>query len=110
MLKHVDPLGRPTTYTYEATFNKVTSVKDALEHVTTFFYRHASGLHLANIEAGADYRDVRMCVDTEDDLALFARVIGRMDRPHWTYGLEELVRLYRASVGNRDGEAARVER
>ncbi len=38
VLKYVDALGRTTTYTYAATFSKVTSIKNALGQITTFTY------------------------------------------------------------------------
>jgi len=38
LLKQTDALGNTTTYTYEAVFNKVSSVRDALGNLTTFAY------------------------------------------------------------------------
>ena len=48
LLKHVDALGKATTYTYEATFNKVASIKDALGHTTAFNYDDRGNLFVPN--------------------------------------------------------------
>ena len=44
LLRHVDALGRATTYSYDPTFNKVTSITDALGDATTFAYDNRGNL------------------------------------------------------------------
>ena len=39
--------------------------------------------------------DVSFAVDTREDLDRFRSLVGLLDRPHWEYGLEELVDLQR---------------
>jgi spore coat polysaccharide biosynthesis protein SpsF len=63
------------------------------EHVTPYFYRHAERFRIHNLACPQDLSQVQMAVDSEEDLARFAAIVERMDRPHWQYGLEELLAL-----------------
>lgn len=47
-----DPHNQPTTFTYEPTFNRVTSITDALSQVTQFSYDTSGNLTLKQ-EGGA---------------------------------------------------------
>jgi spore coat polysaccharide biosynthesis protein SpsF len=64
------------------------------EHVTTFLYRHPELFSIANFAAPEDLTGMRLTVDTPEDLARFAAIVGLMQRPHWQYRLEEITRLY----------------
>jgi spore coat polysaccharide biosynthesis protein SpsF len=77
-----------------------------LEHVTAVFYRHPERFGIRNFSAGAAFGDVRLAVDTPEDLQAVEGVVRRMSRPHQEYGLDEVVELYRAVRGRRGGEAA----
>jgi spore coat polysaccharide biosynthesis protein SpsF len=66
---------------------------DDLEHVTPFFYRHAADFTIRTITAPEGMPNVRLAVDTSQDLAAFARLVRRMNRPHWSYSLEEIAEL-----------------
>lgn len=70
---------------------------DDLEHVTSFFYRNQQGFRIHNFESTQRYGRIQLAVDTEHDLRVFAAIVARMDRPHWEYGLTEIVRLYHES-------------
>jgi spore coat polysaccharide biosynthesis protein SpsF len=63
------------------------------EHVTRYFYRHTDVFRIRNVAAPRDLSAVQFSVDTEADLTLVRRMVGAMDRPHWTYGLDELLAL-----------------
>jgi spore coat polysaccharide biosynthesis protein SpsF len=65
------------------------------EHVTPYFYENQCQFRIFNILSETQLTAVRLSVDTKADLEVFARIVGRMDRPHWQYGLEEIVELYR---------------
>lgn len=66
------------------------------EHVTHYFYRNPNGFEIHNFAAAEYYGDIQMAVDTAEDLANISDIIATMDRPHWTYTLADLIRLYRA--------------
>ena len=65
------------------------------EHVTPFFYRHGERFHIVGFEAPSDLSGHQLSVDTEADFAAFRDLVGRMTRPHWSYGFEDAVRLVR---------------
>lgn len=66
---------------------------DDREHVTTLFYREPGSYRIKSFEALQPYGPLNLSVDTEDDLAAVAELIGRMERSHWEYGLDEIARL-----------------
>jgi len=66
-----------------------------LEHVTRFFYRRPNGFRILNIESAEPCAEMRFAVDTQEDLERLEGLVGRMERPHWEYGLAELAELYR---------------
>lgn len=69
------------------------------EHVTPFYYANASRFRIRNFSSPRALGDMRMAVDTQEDLDRLQAVLTRMDRPHCDYGLDELVSLYEVSAG-----------
>jgi len=69
------------------------------EHVTKFFYKHPERFRIRNFEAGRPYPGLHFAIDTPEQMAEFAASVARMDRPHWEYGLEDVVRLYERGAG-----------
>lgn len=89
-------------------FRKAVAAMDEprhLEHVTPYFYEHQQQFAIFNMASGMDFTSVRLSVDTKADLAVFARIVGRMDKPHWQYGLAEVVELYRRVTATADSAA-----
>jgi spore coat polysaccharide biosynthesis protein SpsF len=76
------------------------------EHVTRFFYRHPDLFKIENVAFERDASGVQLSVDTADDLALVARILASMTRPHVEYGLEEILGLRERLVGERAASAA----
>jgi len=68
---------------------------DEREHVTLWFYRHPEACAITNFVAPADMSSLQLSVDTAEDFAAFVATIAAMKRPHWEYGLEEIVALQR---------------
>jgi spore coat polysaccharide biosynthesis protein SpsF len=64
-----------------------------LEHVTRYFYAHPDRFRIANFGYERDAGTIQLSVDSEDDLTWFETLVGRMGRPHWEYGLDELLSL-----------------
>jgi spore coat polysaccharide biosynthesis protein SpsF (cytidylyltransferase family) len=63
------------------------------EHVTSYFYRQAERFRIVNFARDVPRRDVHLAVDTPEQFAYVARIVGAMRRPHWEYSLEDVLRL-----------------
>jgi len=70
------------------------STEDETEHVTRFFYNHSDEFIIVNFESGNRYGDIQLSVDTLDDMAKIDRIINQMDKPHWDYSYEDVLRIY----------------
>ena len=64
------------------------------EHVTKFFYDNEKIYDIYNFELESDYRNIRLCVDTKDDMNTFINIIDRIEKPPWHYSLMELIEIY----------------
>lgn len=71
------------------------------EHVTAHFYGNPEHFRIVNFRAERDYSGVRLCVDTPDDFSVVEAIIGKMQGPHWQYGLDAVLRLEREVTGRR---------
>ena len=65
------------------------------EHVTPYLYARADEFRISNFTREPPERDVRLVLDDEDDAARLEAILGRMERPHWTYREAEVVELAR---------------
>lgn len=78
------------------------------EHVTLALYEEEERGRRAYLRAAAEEgRGLHLAIDEEKDLELARRLMGRMKRPHWEYGLEEILDLLRAGgelVSGRRGD------
>ncbi|MDP3183214.1 MAG: NTP transferase domain-containing protein [Desulfobaccales bacterium] len=75
-----------------------------LEHVTKYFYNHAGDFKIFNLAAPRDYSAVHLAVDTHRDLEVVGDILARLKKPHWEYGLEEIVEIYRQVTGGPRGD------
>jgi len=73
--------------------------KDDREHVTRFFYHNADEFKIFNMLSNEDRSGMQLSVDTEEDMKLFGALISQMDRPHWSYHLAEILKLYDSLSG-----------
>lgn len=76
------------------------------EHVTRFLYRRPEQFSIRNLESGAALGAVNLCVDEPADLTRAEIIVRRMDRPHWTYGMAEIIQL--ANALEREGLTCRA--
>lgn len=65
------------------------------EHVTTFLYRNPERFRFRNVSRTPDEGHINLSVDTEADAGLVEAILARMERPHWEYGYDEVMELYR---------------
>jgi len=103
------PRGQSVEVIASAALRKAASADltpDEREHVTLWFYRHPDSCSIANFAAAADMSGVQLSVDTEEDFAAFAATIAAMKRPHWEYGLDDVVAL-RRQLATRSAVSAR---
>jgi len=66
-----------------------------LEHVTQYFYRNADKFKIYNMQAKEDYSHIKLSVDTAEDLEVFKKILGSMERPFLDYGWQEIVEIYK---------------
>lgn len=71
------------------------------EHVTRFFYEHPRRFRIFNLAAEQKYDGVSLAVDTPEDLERMEKVIAGFDRPHWHYGLREILAHCGQPAGRR---------
>ena len=69
-----------------------------LEHVTKFFYKNTHLFHIENVESEVSYDGINLVVDTEQDMRQIDAMIRKMTKPHWEYGLDEVVQLHRSTT------------
>ena len=75
--------------------------KNDQEHVTRYFYNNANEFEIYNITSNEDLSGIQLSVDTEEDMKVFASIVSKMDKPHWAYNIDDVLRLYNSTVGNR---------
>jgi spore coat polysaccharide biosynthesis protein SpsF len=61
------------------------------ERVTPYFHEHADDYRVFNFTAQDDYSDVRLVVDTENDLREMNELLARLDPPHCSHGLRKIL-------------------
>ncbi|HET8650844.1 MAG TPA: NTP transferase domain-containing protein [Gemmatimonadales bacterium] len=83
-----------------AAFHRMREPADR-EHVTRWFYRHPDAFTIRNFAADSPHPDLQLAVDTPDDLARFEAIVTLMERPQWTYGLDEVIALSQAVSSRR---------
>lgn len=81
----------------EAFERAVERIGDAYEreHVTPHIYRNPADFKIHNFAQEEDESEIKLALDTEHDAEVLAAILGRMDRPHWTYAHDEVVEIYR---------------
>ncbi len=84
--------------TFRAAYGRM-SEPGHFEHVTQYFHQRPGEFRILDLPALADYAGLSFVVDTAADFAAFAALVVRMDRPHWTYGLDALAALARSGGG-----------
>ena len=72
------------------------SRREHFEHVTRWFYENEDQVKISNFRAARDWSDIRLVVDTAEDLHMIARIVKRMERPHWQYELSEIIEIYKS--------------
>ena len=68
------------------------------EHVTRYFYRNPEQFTIRNFAFDRDVSALQLSVDSAEDFAAFEDLLARMTRPHWEYGLPELLALHEAAT------------
>lgn len=71
------------------------------QHVTLFFYRNPNQFKIRNFSAQTDLSNIHLAVDTVEDMERFAAIVAGMEKPHWQYGFEEIVAMYREISSSR---------
>jgi len=65
-----------------------------LEHVTKYFYKHKDDFKIFNMISEENYGEMKLSVDTENDMAMIETIISQMVKPHYEYGLTDIYDIY----------------
>jgi len=82
------------TSTYRRAYDRMEEAED-LEHVTRFFYKHPENFKIHNFALAENLNKIQLSVDTRQEMDTFEAIISKMHRPHWKYGLEEIIQIYK---------------
>jgi spore coat polysaccharide biosynthesis protein SpsF len=69
------------------------------EHVTRVFYHNPHRFRIVDFRSVPPRGELHLAVDTPEHMGGFAALVAKMDKPHWQYGLEEIVQLREKVVG-----------
>jgi spore coat polysaccharide biosynthesis protein SpsF (cytidylyltransferase family) len=61
------------------------------EHVTPLFYQNAERYRIESFRYRRNVAHVQLSVDTQDDLERVRSLVTQFRRPHWTYGVDDLL-------------------
>ncbi len=87
------PMGQCVEVVNTATFleERVHFSESDREHVTSFFYSHATDYDIENFEYIKNLSKSSMVVDTQEDFDRVRNIIERLNGPHIDYGWQELL-------------------
>lgn len=89
------PRGQSVEVVRTATFQRTRARMQAAadrEHVTRYFYEHASDFAIKNFALDPPCVDVHLAVDTLQDFDYVENhVLARQTRPHWEYTVDDLL-------------------
>ena len=77
---------------FRAEYPSMTLPQDK-EHVTAYFYRNSDRFEIHNFESGRDLGNVRLSVDTPEDLERFEFILSAMTREPVEYTFEQCAML-----------------
>jgi spore coat polysaccharide biosynthesis protein SpsF len=63
------------------------------EHVTLHFYRNAERFRIVSFEHAGNVSHLQLSVDTAEDLLRVRDLYARFKRPHWSYGVDEIIEM-----------------
>jgi spore coat polysaccharide biosynthesis protein SpsF len=101
VLPRTYPTGESVELLRSASFHKVRSDemdREDREHVTRYFYRLAKRFRIGRFTAPQPWHKARLALDTMEDLAIIEEIVARMDKPHWEYSVEDLMRMHPAPI------------
>ena len=79
--------------TFKREYKKITCKSD-LEHVTSFFYKHHNNYRIYNFKYERNCSHIQLSIDTEQDAKILNTIINKMNKPHWEYGVAEIIDMY----------------
>jgi len=101
VLKRTYPSGQSVEVMSAKTFKdgyKLIKDPDDLEHVTKYFYRNSGRFKIFNIESSEDFSAIDLSLDVKEDFDVMSSIAGLMDKPHWRYGMTDIVSMYKKAL------------
>ncbi len=96
ILERTFPKGQSVEVLNTDTFDRCLEsmvTKEQREHVMRYFYDNPDEVKIFNMVNDVDCGWMQLSVDTADDLQIFESIVDLMERPHWEYGLDEVIEL-----------------
>jgi len=81
---------------------------EEFEHVTPYFYKNQDRFKIFNLTLERDYSNVRLSLDTASDLEVITSIVRRMNKPHWEYGLKDILEMQQEILRPQDKLGART--
>ena len=63
------------------------------EHVTNYFYENIDNFKIKRLMNNTSMKHINLAVDTEEDFKKIKNIICQMDKPHYEYNLEDLIKF-----------------
>ena len=63
------------------------------EHVTNYFYENIGNFKIRSFTNSSSMEHINFAVDTENDFKKMKNIIYRMNKPHYEYSLEDLIKF-----------------
>ncbi|MFH1537405.1 MAG: NTP transferase domain-containing protein [bacterium] len=67
---------------------------DEFEHVTLHFHQNKNLYSIHNFRLEPPKGKLQLSVDTREDMEIFESIVSLMEKPHWEYGLQEVLDLH----------------
>jgi len=81
------------TSTFEKAYSKM-SLQAEFEHVTYYYYHNHDKFSIKNFKNDRDLSDLRLVVDTAEDLKRISIIINKMNKPYIKYTMNDIIKMY----------------
>lgn len=100
-LRRTFPNGQSVEVLRSDTFCRICDLMERSEdreHVTRYFYNKPEDFRIYNLSLDQDYSWLQLTIDYPEDIEWLAAILACIEKPHWEYGLQDIIRL-RCKVG-----------
>lgn len=81
---------------FESQLDEINKVEKYREHVTLYYYENESGKHYYHYNTEVpEAAGIQLALDTKEDFETIENIIKRFNKPHWQYGLKEIIQIWK---------------